>query len=242
MDTDSRSVSGDEIPFGPLEEAIFLSRPNRFVAWVELVGGHVVKAHVGDPGRMVDLLVPGRRAYVRHVPSTTRATEYDLMLVEYQGILVSVNTLMPNRLAAAALRGRRWEEFATCNAVRAEARRGRSRFDFELADGTGGRVIVEVKSVGLMRDGIGWFPDAVTARGRRHVEELAALRREGTRTAIVFIAQRPDVEAIRSAADIDPAFAEALRRASADGVELYGWRCAVSRSGIRLDRRVPVEA
>ena len=148
--------------------------------------------------------------------------------------------LVPAEILKAALQARIWHEFAGYDQVRAEVRYGKSRFDFVVARGDD-TCIVEVKSVGLMRDGVGWFPDAVTARGRRHIEELAALRRAGTRTAVVFIAQRQDVSAIQPAADIDPAFAATLWHAVGEGLEVYGWRTAVTLDGIRLDTRVPVE-
>ena len=235
------------LPFGTLEEAAFLNRPNRYLAWVERAG-EAIKAHVPDPGRMRELLLPGRRVYVRDAgDAPNRSTRYDLVLVEYQAaagdetpVLVSVDAQLPNRLVKMALHARRWDEFAGYDEVRAEVREGASRFDFVLTRGRE-RCIVEVKSVGMMRDGVGWFPDAVTARGRRHVEELAALRRTGTRAAVVFVAQRSDVRAIRPAPDIDLEFARALSTAVADGVETYGWRTAVSLAGIELESRVPVE-
>ena len=235
------------LSFGPLEKATFQCRPNRYLAWVERAG-EPVKVHVPDPGRMRELLVPGAYVYIRRASGTSkRSTGYDLVLVEYQDahanetpVLVSINTQLPNLLVKTALEARVWEEFAAYDQVRSEVRHGRSRFDFLVARGED-QCIVEVKSVEMMRGGIGWFPDAVTVRGRRHVEELAALRRAGTRTAVVLIAQRHDVSAIRPASDIDPAFASALSRAVADGVEAYGWRTVVSLVGIRLDTRVPVE-
>ena len=233
------------IRFGPLHEATFLERPNRYLALVECAGA-VVEVHVPDPGRMKDLLVPGCAVHIRDAAGArtgTRRTKYDLVLAACQStdgsILVSVNSLLPNRLVKEALESRRWSEFARYETVRPEVTHGSSRFDFELSSGDD-RCFIEVKSVGMMRDGVGWFPDAVTARGRRHVEELTGMRQSGLRTAVVFVAQRSDVSAIRAADDIDPKFAAALAEAARAGVELIGWRTSVSLAGVSLVARVPV--
>lgn len=235
----SAAFTGTAIPFGCLEPAAFQSRPNRYLAWV-LLDGASVAAHVSDPGRMKELLVPGRQVYVRRVERISeRKTVYDLVLVDYDGVLVSIDTLVPNRLVRQALQAGLFPAFKGYTAVRAEVRHGKSRFDFQLS-GPPGDCVVEVKSVGWMRDGIGWFPDAVTARGARHMDELAKLRRKGTRTAVIFVAQRSDLREIRVDSEVDPEFARALRRAAEAGVEVYGWRCAVTLTGVRLDCEVPV--
>jgi sugar fermentation stimulation protein A len=245
VERNEHSANTERIPLGDLREAVFRERPNRYLAVVDL-DGKSVHAHVPDPGRLPELLVPGVRVFVRHVDTTglKRKTEYDLLLVDYQnsGVLVSIYTGLPNRLIRTALEQRLMPELAGFDTVRHEVTHGRSRFDFRLSDGPGGGVCwVEVKSVSLMRDGTGFFPDAPTVRGRRHVEELTGLRHEGHRAAVIFVAQRGDISLVRPEVDTDPDLAAALRRARDAGVELYGWNCDVSVGGVRLNARIPVE-
>ncbi len=195
---------------------------------------------------MRELLFPGRRVWV--APASERAaprtTQFTLALVESPApsggaaSLVSVNTLIPNRLVAQALRACSLPQFHEYTDVRAEVPHGHSRFDFVLSAGEA-RCVVEVKSVNLVNGRCGLFPDAVSARATRHVQELAALRQRGTRAAALFVAQRDDVDEIRPAEEIDPEFSAAISQACADGVECYGYRCSVSLEGIRLAGEVP---
>ncbi len=247
---------------------VFLERPNRFLTRVLLDGppgqpmGDPVEAHLPDPGRLRELLVPGRRIRVRPAPPPapgrpTRRTRFTLVLVETpdrEG-WVSVDTTLPNRLVGAALAEGALEEFAGWTLDRAEVRHGASRFDFRLTRGReggheesggkagGGRaeaLYLEVKSVTLVEDGRALFPDAVTARGARHLQELAELARQGTATAVLFVAQRADVREIEAARSIDPTFADALEEARAAGVAIHGRRCRVTPEGVELLGRVPV--
>jgi sugar fermentation stimulation protein A len=121
----------------------------------------------------------------------------------------------------------------------AEVKVGHSRFDFQL-DFADGPMLVEVKSVSLVEQGMGKFPDAPTERGRRHVEELIELKRKGNRTAVVFVSQRSDTRTITSNDVIDPEFGKRLREAKQVGVELYGFNCKVTASTVTLDRPVEV--
>ena len=234
----------DRISLGTLIEATFVERPNRYLGIVDLTDGTRIRAHVPDPGRLTELLVPGARVFVRHADTDGKArkTAYDLLLVDYQhtGILVSILTTLPNRLMRDALEQRLMPEFADFTIVQPEFRHGNSRFDFRLST-RDAFAYVEVKSVSLLRDGVGMFPDAPTTRGRKHVDELAALRAEGHRAAVVFVAQRGDTPCVRPEANTDPAFADALRNAASAGVELYAWNCDVSTAGVRLAERIPVE-
>ena len=247
IDRERQGVANDtdRIPLGELREATLIERPNRYLGIVDL-DGERIQAHVPDPGRLPELLFRGARVYVRRadMAGKTRKTEFDLLLVDYQrsGTLVSIFTTLPNRLMRAALEARAMPEFAEYDIVRPEYRHGSSRFDFYLSGGDGlPPCYVEVKSVSLMRDGIGWFPDAPTVRGARHVRELTELRREGHRAAVVFVAQRNDIASIRPEADTDPDFAAATASAQAEGVEFYAWNSDVSLAGVKLRARIPVE-
>jgi sugar fermentation stimulation protein A len=257
---------GIRVPFvGELRPGVFLARPNRFLCRVLLDGpagspmGDPVEAHLPDPGRLKELLVPGRRVRVEAAANPDRRTQWTLRLVELPDRLgqrdrerwVSLDTTLPNRLVGQGLREGLLEEFDGWELVRSEVTRGGSRFDFLLqreadvgeADvgemGPREELLLEVKSVTLVKDGLALFPDAVTARGRRHVEELTGIVREGGRAAVLFVAQREDVREIRAAAAIDPAFARALETAIQAGVGVLGRRCRVGPQGIELLGPVP---
>ena len=241
---------------GPLVPARFVERPNRFVVHARLrEGGEPVAAHLADPGRLRELLVPGRRLWLRPAAEPARATRktprkaprktrWSAVLVEAPGgLLVSVDTTVPNRLVAEALRRGALPELGPYRLERAEHRLGRSRIDFLLsAAGAAERppLLLEVKSVTLVEEGVALFPDAVTARGARHLRELAAHARSGAYgAAVLFVAQRPDVERVVAARAIDPDFAEALEEARAAGVRVLARRCRVSLEAIALDAPVP---
>jgi len=229
----------------PLVEARFVHRPNRFVVHAELPGRGDVVAHLADPGRLRELLVPGRRLGLRpEPPSPTRSTEWTAMVVESVAgdAWVSVNTTTPNRLVELALRARALEELEGWRHVRREVRFGGSRLDFLLENDPGRHLYLEAKSVTLVEGGVALFPDAVTARGARHLEELIRAVGEGHEAAALFVLQRPDADRIVAARHIDPLFADTLARAQQAGVRVLGRRCAVEWTGIRLGGRVPAEA
>lgn len=225
----------------PLVEARFVHRPNRFVVQALMPGRGEVVAHLADPGRLRELLVPGRRMGLRpESPSATRSTEWTALLVESVAGdgWVSVNTTMPNRLVDLALRSGALGEFAGWRYVRREVRFRDSRLDFLLENDAGRHLYVEAKSVTLVEDGVAFFPDAVTARGARHLEELIRAVGEGHDAAALFVLQRPDADRIVAARRIDPVFADTLARARDAGVRILGRRCAVAWDGIRLGGRV----
>lgn len=224
---------------GPLLEARFVDRPNRFLTIVRR-GGREVEAHLPDPGRLTELLVPGRAVWVRPESGGKRKTRYTLALVRApSGELVSLVTTLPNALVGEALEASRITELAGWRVRAAEHAWGKSRFDFLLSFRRR-RMLLEVKSVTLVEAGRALFPDAVTARGARHVRELAAALEEGMEAAVLFVAQRRDARSITAARSIDPAFADALAEASAAGVRLLGYRCRVTREEVRLLEAIPV--
>jgi sugar fermentation stimulation protein A len=206
-----------------------------------------VVAHLADPGRLKELLVPGRRLWLRHTPAPHRSTEWSAALVESPDAsgLVSVDTQLPNRLIGRALEAGAIEELGGWRLVRREHTVGHSRFDFLLHRRRGGpgprRMALEVKSVTLVESRVGLFPDAVTARGARHVRELTALREGGEwATAVLFVLQRPDADRIMPDAAIDPDFTQALSEARRAGVRLLGRRCRVDLESLTLGPAVPV--
>ncbi len=230
--------------------ATFIARPNRFVVEARLGDGQLIRAHCADPGRLQELLLPGARLYVSPAkPSPRRRTTYDLRFVEHPatGVLVSLDTRVPNRLVGELLHARALEPFQNATSIRSEVSaplgqgKIRSRFDFQVTDDRGIACWIEVKSVSLVEDGVALFPDAPTERGRRHLDELAEIVRTGQgRAAVVFIVQRDDAEMLKPHVQRDPAFAAALMRARATGVELYAYTCTLTVAEIVLKRQIPI--
>ncbi len=224
---------------GPLLPGHFRSRPNRFLTVLDLQGTEV-EAHLPDPGRLRELLVPGAEVWARPTVGTGRKTRYTLALVRAPtGELVSVVTTLPNQLTEEALRAGRLAELREWAIEARERRWGASRFDFLLRRG-GRRMLLEVKSVTLVEGGRALFPDAVTARGARHLRELAAARGEGLEAAVLFVVQRRDAKSVTAARAIDPKFADALAAARDAGVRLLGYRCRVTLEEAALTESVPV--
>lgn len=226
-------------------EGRFHERPNRFLLRCHLPGHPEVQdVHMADPGRLRELLLPGRRVWVRPASSPARRTRWSAVLVESpdgKG-LVSVDTTLPNRLIREALLADALDEVRPWRFHRAEWPHGRSRLDFLLVADDRPPLVMEVKSVTLVGDdGVARFPDAVTARGARHVRELAELVRSGEfEAAVLFVLQRDDALAVEAARSIDPGFADALAEARSAGVRILGRRCRVTLGHLALGDPVPV--
>lgn len=227
-----------EPPHGPLATARLVERENRYRARVELDGGEVA-AHVPNPGRMAELMLPGVRLHIVAVAGGHRVTGYDVVAVEHAGRWVCIDNRLGGRLARRALEGRAMPELLPYETVAREVRCGDSRLDFRLHGG--GRVCwVELKSCTLVIDGCGRFPDAPTARGRRHLMELIRRREAGDEAAVLFLVQRPEAEAIGPHQATDPAFAAALGEALAAGVRAIAYTSSWSAAGLSLGRSIPV--
>ena len=229
---------------GPLLEARFVERPNRFLVMAEPVeGGGRHEAHLPDPGRLLEILVPGRSIWLQSAASAARRTKWSAVLVqapEGDG-LISLDTTLPNRLIGRALSVDAISELRGWKLDRSEVTIGRSRFDFLLSREDGRQLVLEVKSVTLVEEGVALFPDAVTERGARHVRELGDLAgKEGWEAAVLFVLQRADARSISAAREIDPRFADALAQARKAGVRVLGRRCRVTLDGVSLGEAVPV--
>ncbi|MCX7855350.1 MAG: DNA/RNA nuclease SfsA [Anaerolineae bacterium] len=219
-------------------EGRFLTRENRFRVQVE-VDGHPVPAHLPNSGRLTELLTPGRPCRLVPHPEPHRRTPLDLLLVEYAGVLVSVDARLPGPLFAEAVVEGHLSEFSGFVCLEREVRCEESRLDFRL-DGPGGPLWVETKSVTLVEEGVALFPDAPTLRGQRHLRALAERVGWGERAAVVFVIQRPDAEVFMPHRRADPAFAAALEESARVGVEVYAFRCDVRPDEIRIVAPVPV--
>ena len=223
---------------GDLVEGIFLERVNRFLARVE-VDGREVGVHVANSGRMKELFVPGWRVLVRPVAGEHRKTKYDLVLVDMGQALASADARAPNALLEESVANGHLKQFAGYTDIRREVTFGDSRLDLML-EGPQGRCYIEAKSVTLVKNGVGLFPDAPTARGAKHLRTLITVLEAGHRAAVVFVVQRPDANAFATSDPSDPELAEALRSAVAAGVEAYAYNCEVTERSIRLDHSLPI--
>ena len=223
-----------------LVEGIFLERVNRFLARVE-VDGREVGVHVANTGRMKELFVPGWRVLVRPVSGEHRKTKFDLVLVDMGTVLASCDSRAPNVLVAEAVANGHLKQFAGYPDMRREVTFGDSRLDLML-EGPEGRCYIEVKSVTLVENGVGLFPDAPTIRGAKHLRTLETVLVAGHRAAVVFVIQRPDATAFATSDPSDPDLADALRSAVAAGVEAYAYNCEVTERMIRLDQSLPIRS
>ena len=215
--------------------AIFVDRPNRFIAHVEL-NGRLEVCHVKNTGRCRELLIPGCRVYVQHQPSPTRKTAYDLIAVEKGERLLNMDANAPNRVFNEYVRAGRF--LRGWSVIRPETTHGDSRFDFYL-ESPGHRLFAEVKGVTLEDDGVMRFPDAPTERGVKHLEGLARCVQEGYEAWAVFVIQTEDVRWMEPNRRAHPAFADAMRQAAQAGVQLLALDCHTEPD--RLEIRRPVE-
>lgn len=225
--------------FPPLTPAVFIKRDNRFTASVRLEGGALATAHVPTTGRLTGALFPECRVWLEHVNNPKRRTAYTLLLTELEeGGLCSVNAITANRLFKEALTHQHLTAFPY-GRIESEVPHDSSRLDFRLSQ-NGTICWVEAKSVTFVEGGIGKFPDAPTARGRRHLETLLKLTASSDRASVVFIAQRGDAECFSPYEDIDPTFADTLRQVHQVGVEVHAYRCDISLDEIRIAAKIPV--
>ena len=219
-------------------EGRFKARLNRFLALVE-VNGREVGVHVANSGRMHELLVPGYRVLLNPRAKLGRKTSFDLALVDLGSTLASADARLPNSLVAEALAQGRMPQFAEYPDVRREVTFGESRLDL-LLEGTLGRCYVETKSVTLVVDGVGLFPDAPTVRGTKHMHSLVHVVQAGHRAAVIFVVQRDDSEAFAPHDVADPQFGVALRQGMQAGVEAFAYSCRVTNKEITLGPNLPM--
>lgn len=219
-----------------------IRRYKRFLSDIEMPDGAVVVAHCANPGSMLGLATPGMIAWLSPATNPARKLKYSWELVESDGALVGINTGRANALVAEALDQGRLKELREFKAMRREVPYGdNSRVDFLLQSEETGDCYLEVKSVTLKRSGKrAEFPDSVTARGAKHLRELAKIAQGGQRAVLLFVVQRGDCEAVSVAADIDPAYAGALNEAMAQGVEVLCYSCKVSPEAVVLDAGLPL--
>lgn len=225
----------------PLVRGTLVRRYNRFLSDVVLESGEVVTAHCANSGSMLGVCDPGAEVWLSASDKPGRRLRYSWEMIRADGGLVGINTMHPNRLAAEAVAEGRIPELTGYPVLRREVRYGRNaRIDLLLQGAGRPDCYVEIKNVHLKRGSAAAFPDAVTARGLKHLVEMAAVVAEGARAAMLYLVQRGDCTYFTLAGDIDPAYAAGLRQARAAGVEVLCYACTLSLDGIGVDRPLPV--
>ena len=212
---------------------IFLARPNRFIAHVQ-IDGQTEVVHVKNTGRCRELLVPGCTVYCQRSDNPNRKTKFDLIAVRNGDRLINMDSQAPNRAAGEWLSSGGLGEITD---LRAEVKHGDSRFDFAFRK-DGRQCFLEVKGCTLEEDGVCAFPDAPTERGTKHIRGLAKAAGEGCGAYILFVIQMSDVKYIRPHDETDPEFGKALREAAQNGVTVLAMDCAVTPESMEI--RLPV--
>lgn len=223
--------------------AILVKRYKRFLSDHRLESGEVVTASCPNTGTMLGLTTPGSATWLVHAPSPTRKYDYRWELIEEEGTWVGINTGRPNALVEEAIRAGVISELAGYADLRREVKYGtNSRIDLLLEDPGRPQAFVEVKNCHLRREArLAEFPDSITTRGAKHLDELAAQVALGHRAVMVFCVQRADCDHFDVAADIDPGYAVAFQRARAAGVEALAYVCHVSAETIALTHSIPIK-
>jgi len=222
----------------PLIPATLVRRYKRFLADVTLASGEEITAHVANPGAMTGLAAPGSRVWLSKSDNPKRKLAYSWELVEANfgggAELVGVNTAHPNVLVGEALATKAIPELAGYTSIRREVKYGKnSRVDFLLESEGQPPCYVEIKNVHLMRErGLAEFPDSVTARGAKHLDELAGMVEAGARAVMLYLIQIGSAERFALARDIDRAYGQAFDYARKVGVEALAWKCAISPESI----------
>ena len=215
----------------------FLSRPNRFIANVEIDGKAEV-CHVKNTGRCKELLVEGCTVWLEHSDSESRKTAFDLVAVEKGDRLINMDSQAPNKAVGEWLREK--NPFGEGFSVYPEKKYGNSRFDFYL-ESQDRKIFMEVKGCTLEKDGVVLFPDAPTLRGVKHIEELAHCLDEGYEAYIMILVQMSDVKYFTPNYDSHPEFGEALEKASRKGVKILCYDCNVTHDSMTVGKPVKVK-
>lgn len=215
---------------------VFLARPNRFIAHIE-IDGKIEVCHVKNTGRCKELLPAGAKVWCQKSSNPNRKTKYDLITVQKGERLINMDSQAPNAAAAEWLRSGGLGEIGE---LKAESVHGESRFDFSFIK-DGRRCFLEVKGVTLENDGVCAFPDAPTERGAKHLRGLTAAVREGFGAYVLFVIQMTDVKYLHPNDDTDSAFGAALREAAGNGVTVLAMDCAVTENTMEIRKNVLVK-
>jgi sugar fermentation stimulation protein A len=216
----------------------FVMRPNRFIAHIEK-DDEIVIAHVPNTGRLRELLCPGVEVMLSYHSQGHRKTQYELRMVKKEGNWISIDSQLPNALAAEAISKGVIEEIKGYTALKREVFYGNSRFDIQLLGEE--TCFIEVKGVTLERDGWSYFPDAPTERGRKHIDELIEAVKNGYRGILLFVIQIRGIKGFSPNALMDLEFAQKVRAAFSAGVEILAYSCEVTPQEVKILEKIPVK-
>lgn len=227
----------------PLTDATLIRRYKRFLFDATLPDGRNITGSCPNTGSMLGLTDPGSRIWMSQHDSKTRKYNYALELVEADGVIVGINTGLPNKIVEEAIGADKIEPLSGYQDLRREQKYGKnSRIDILLTDPSRPDAYVEVKNVHFMRhQGLAEFPDSPTSRGAKHLEEMGDMVEAGHRAVMVYLIQRPDCETLKICRDLDSNYATAFDRAMKRGVEALAVRCHISPKEIRFDRLIPID-
>lgn len=242
----------------------FISRPNRFIAHIDLDGEEIV-SHVPNTGRLRELLIPGATVMLSYHPSESRKTKYELRMVKKGDYWISIDSQLPNALAQEAILNETIKELTGYSQIKREAKYQNSRFDLRLSkegpcsdnelstydisrddDSSEASLdnkhicFVEVKGVTLEREGWSYFPDAPTERGRKHIDELIDAVKEGYRAVLLFVVQLEYAAGFSPNKATDPAFDNKVEEAIKAGVEVLAYRSIITPNEVRIIEKIPV--
>lgn len=223
----------------PLIPGILIRRYKRFLADVELTDGTVVVAHCSNTGSMMQVSEPGSQIMLTQADNPDRKTRYDWQMTKVGSFWAGINTAVPNILLREGFENGLIKQFRDFDSIRMEVPYGKNSRADAVLTGKSGKMFVEAKNVTLVENGRALFPDAVTSRGIKHLDELAGMMNSGHRAAMFFLSQRMDAESAGIAAHIDPEYAERLSDVIGKGVEVIAWRAKVTLEGIEIDRELP---
>ncbi|WP_208434224.1 DNA/RNA nuclease SfsA [Bartonella taylorii] len=223
--------------------AKFIRRYKRFLADVKWDDQQIFTVSVPNTGPMLGLTTPNSNIWLSHNNNSKRKYTYRLEIIEANNTLVGINTTLPNKLALEAIQNRLLPELSGYKTILKEQNYGtQSRIDFLLRDGVQPDCYLEVKNVHFIRQkGLAEFPDTVTKRGTRHLEELIKIVQQGKRAAMLYIIQREDCSSFTICHDLDPTYGRKFDLALKSGVEFYAVKCHVNIEGIFPIHRVKIE-
>lgn len=225
-----------------LTPGVLLKRYKRFLADVKLETGEIVTAHCPNTGSMKGCSEPGRTIYLSSHDNPKRKYKYTWELIEMPTSLVGVNTLVPNRLVFKSIDRKLIPELSCYNRIQREVKIGKhSRVDLMLTDAKEKHCYIEIKNCTLVNESIAQFPDAVTARGLKHIIELENLAKAGHRCMMFYFIQRMDAQVFRPADHIDPEYGRRLRQAAERGIEVLAYDVRIDLQGIELNKKIPCE-
>ncbi len=222
--------------YSNITQGLFISRPNRFIAKVN-IDGEEQTVHVKNTGRCRELLKENAVVFLEKSSNPNRKTQYDLISIYKGDTLINMDSQSPNKVVGEWLAEGGFLKNPTL--IKPEAAYGNSRLDFYLKN-ENEKAFIEVKGVTLEVDGTARFPDAPTERGRKHLSELIRAKQNGYRAAAVFVIQMKGCKRFEPNDKTDPAFAQELKRAAENGVKIIALDCRVTQNSIKIDKEIPV--